>query len=98
MAKDFTKNPAMQFISSNINGITDDSAPAEQPNVAPVQAERLEMSEKTALLLLLNENKTKRLNLVLQPTIHKMAVEKAKEQGQSLNNFIINAIIKALEG
>lgn len=66
-------------------------------NTSGAEQEQAEMSGTEIKLKLLNENKTKRLNLVLQPTVHRMAQEKAKEQGTSLNNFIINAIINALE-
>lgn len=94
MTKDFKNNPALQFISG---AITDNGTPAAQPKVQEIGQERPQMSHKQVKLKLLNEKKTKRLNLVLQPTIHQMAQDKAKEQGQSLNNFIINAIIEALE-
>lgn len=82
----------MQFIS-----FTDDNAGATQPNVQVKEQERPQTSGLPANLHLLNELKTKRLNLVLQPTIYKLAQEKAKATGQSTNNFIINAIIDALE-
>ena len=93
MAKVDTTRLNDMFFNAN----TDDSRPAAQPNVQEQEQERPQMSDTTVKLMLLNENKTKRLNLVLQPTIHQMAQDKAKEQGQSLNNFIINAIINALE-
>jgi len=94
MAKDFKNNPALNYIS-----ITDDSGTPTPPNTRLKETERLQTGEiLPANLHLLDELKTKRLNLVIQPTIYRLAQQRAKQQGVSTNVFIINAIIDALEG
>lgn len=93
MKKDFTNNPALSFISS-----ADDRAEAKAPKVHREKKETPQSKEKApANLNLLNEMQTKRLNLTIQPTIYELARQRAREQGQSTNNFIIQAIIKALQ-
>lgn len=95
--KDFTKlinsNPTLNFLSNPTdNGVSEQPAP---------YTEQIKTAQSNDILPdnlhLLNENKTKRLNLVIQPTIYKLAQKKAKETGTSTNNFIINAIIDALQ-
>ena len=94
MKKDFTNNPALSFISS----VGDDRAEADTPKVRKEKKETPQRSGKApANLNLLEETQSKRLNLTIQPTIYQMAKQRAAEQGQSTNNFIIQAIIKALQ-
>lgn len=91
--KDFTNNPTLNFLSfTDDNGATGQPTPHTEPQETPQSRENTPQN-----LHLLDELKTKRLNLVIQPTIYKLAQQRAKETGTSTNNFIINAIIDALQ-
>lgn len=97
--KTFKDNPALQFIST----------PAEKENQsAPLeQGERIQkVSTSTPvpagykLNPLFVETKTKRLQLVLQPSLYERVKAKATAKGISVNEFIhrtLNEVIKSEE-
>lgn len=86
--KDFKSNPAMNFISqSSIEAV--DGKP-ERP--APAAAKAPEGYRLNPLYI---EKKSKRVQLLIQPSLYSAAKEIADELGISLNDFIHRAISEA---
>lgn len=77
--KSFKDNPALQFLST----------PQEEETAQP---EALQKTAKAPAGYKLNplyiETKSKRLQLVLQPSLLARVKERAKEQGLSVNEFV----------
>lgn len=74
--KDFLEdNPALQFIST----VTQDAEP---------ESERKPEPQYRAEHIYPTESRTKRLQLLIQPSLWKKAKAKAKKNHQSLNDYI----------
>ena len=79
-------NPAMNFISQV--GQTE-ADPAEEPVNTPPEGYKLNMQYV--------EKKTRRLQLIVQPSLYKKIKKKADKQHLSVNEFIHRILEKALE-
>ena len=76
-------NPAMQFIST----------PEEEAQVDATQGATPEGYKVNPLYI---ETKTRRAQLLLQPSIYEKAIASAKEEGKSFNEYI-HALIEAAQ-
>ena len=76
-----TVNPAMQFITDNSNEGTDAGQMAERPGPAPAD-------NSFAPRHLPVETKTRRVNLMMQPSLYERVQEVAAAQRMSVNEFI----------
>ena len=81
--KSFKDNPALQFISSAAEEAGTPPAPA--PKKAPTTAKAPEGYKLNPLYV---ETKSKRLQLVLQPSLLAKVKERAGEQGLSVNEYV----------
>lgn len=98
MGKDFTNNPTLAYLLDDNEPFTDDNATPGQATPQPKLKETLQTSKYLyANLRLLDEQKNKHVHLCIQPTIWALAKQEATRQGISTNNYIVNAIIEALE-
>ena len=79
MAKDFTNNPALAFIASAKIQHKDETV-RETPQEEEGTAVRREYK--------MVEKKTKRRQLVLQPSLDAWVEEEAKKKGLSVNGYI----------
>lgn len=79
MAKEFKSfnNPALQFFS----GVEEEEPKQEQPQIQPPVIRKKK------------ERKSKRLNLLIYPSVYEACKREADEQGESINE-IINFILK----
>ncbi len=84
--KKFTEgeNPALQFISK----------PKEEPTP---QSTITDITDVPKGFKLVPETKTKRVNLIMKPSLHEKAVEKSKSIGISFNEFINKMLEDYLE-
>ena len=110
--KDFS-NPAMQFISGVDKVVAEDPAPAAAIETAPQavqpatdqqqpagqQAQKYGIFDKdpAGYRVQYVETKTKRLQLVLQPSLYKKLKENAKKSGLSVNEYV-HRVLKAAMG
>lgn len=109
--KDFS-NPAMQFISGVDKVVAEDQAPAaakaapqavppaaDQQQPAGQQAQKYGIFNKdpAGYRVQYVETKTKRLQLVLQPSLYKKLKENAKKSGLSVNEYV-HRVLKAAMG
>lgn len=78
--KSFKDNPALQFISSAA-----EETPATPAQKAPTTAKAPEGYKLNPLYV---ETKSKRLQLVLQPSLLARVKERAGEQGLSVNEYV----------
>lgn len=89
MGKSFKDNPAMAFISQeSINQAeapTTDNGSDQLPASRPYTVPGI-------------ESKSKRIQLLIQPTLHKALKEKASEEGLSFNEAVTRAIREYLKG
>lgn len=90
MAKSFKDNlnPAMRFIST----------PAEDQPTAPIKADRAEIPEGYKLNPLYIETKSKRLQLLVQPSLYEKVKAMAADQGTSVNELIHSILEDATKG
>lgn len=108
--KDFS-NPAMQFISG-VDKAAEDPAPAateaapqattpaadqQQPAGQPVPKDGIFDKSPAGYRVQYIETKTKRLQLVLQPSLYKKLKENAKKSGLSVNEYV-HRVLKAAMG
>jgi len=70
-------NPALQFISSSEDGENQEQAPQIVPAAAPTKRNPLYI-----------ETKSKRVQLLMQPSLHGKLQAMAGQKGTSLNEFI----------
>lgn len=87
MAKKSFKNPVEAFITTN----TDQEQEREVVKVAPVQPDRTEPASAAAIptgYILAPEAKTKRVQLLIQPSVHDAIKKKAAAQGISFNEYV----------
>ena len=109
--KDFS-NPAMQFISGVDKVVAEDPAPAaakaspqavppaeDQQQPAGQQAQKYGIFDKdpAGYRVQYVETKTKRLQLVLQPSLYKKLKENAKKSGLSVNEYV-HRVLRAAMG
>lgn len=107
MAKNFN-SPLMQFITPTQN-TTPTPAPVDNP--AP-QEEKTERQKKTAAINATykapapapfraikdhSEPRSRRVQLLLRPSLHAAALEMATAKKQSINNFIEEALLAYIE-
>lgn len=86
--KSFKDNPALQFISAT------EEEPQEQAPQQPTE----KAPEGYKLNPLYIETKSRRLQLVLQPSLYKRVKDRAKAGGLSVNEFIHNLLDEATKG
>lgn len=109
--KDFS-NPAMQFISGVDKATAEDqapiaaeAAPQAMPPAADQQRPTGQHAPKDGIFdkgpsgyrVQYVETKTKRLQLVLQPSLYKKLKENAKKSGLSVNEYV-HRVLKAAMG
>ena len=88
--KSFKDNPALQFISAAEEAVGEEPKPAARPAAGGPPA-----GYKVNPVYL--ETKTRRLQLVLQPSLYKRVKAKAKEEKLSLNEYV-HRILAAAAG
>lgn len=82
-------NPALQFIS----------LPKEQPEPAQEKTEQAAVvPEGYKLNPLYVEKRSKRVQLLLQPSLHQKIKDKAEAAGKSVNDIIHSILEEALKG
>ncbi len=86
--KTFINNPALQFLSTSQVEETE----TQNNNIVREENENEYPQSQYKLNPLYIEKKTRRVQLLMQPSIHAKAVEQAKKEGISLNEFIHKAI------
>ena len=79
--KSFKDNPALQFITPPEEEIQSAPAPAEQNTSVPMKPNPLYI-----------ETRSKRLNLLIQPSLHTKLKDIAKGQDISINELIHRAL------
>lgn len=80
--KSFKDNPALQFISTPpVEEVQPSPAPAEQNTAVPTKPNPLYI-----------ETRSKRLNLLIQPSLHTKLKNMAKAQDVSINELIHKAL------
>lgn len=80
--KSFKDNPALQFISVP-------SAVAEQePDTAPEVKVKEKIIDESEIVTNNSENRSRRLNLLIQPSLHSKLKMTADRKGISLNELI----------
>lgn len=82
-----TLNPAMQFIST----------PAKEETVAPAPAPA-KAPEGYKLNPIYVETKSKRLQLLVQPSLLEKLKDRAKAEGRSVNDLVHTILEEALRG
>ena len=92
--KTFKDNPALQFISTEKNTPEQESsqAPAERP--APPE----QPPEGYKLNPLYLETKSRRVQLILQPSLHERVKQAAQTEGLSFNEYVHRALERAVKG
>lgn len=92
--KTFKDNPALQFIS------TEESAPEQDISQAP--AEQTSAPEQPPEGYKLNplylETKSRRVQLILQPSLHERVKQAAQTEGLSFNEYVHRALERAVKG
>lgn len=106
MGKNFD-SPLMQFITPKQN-----TTPAPAPVEKPTQEEKKERQKKTAAINATykapapapfraikdhSEPRSRRVQLLLRPSLHAAALELATAKQQSINNFIEEALLAYVE-
>lgn len=86
--KSFKDNPALQFISAAA-----DLGPEASEQPAPISAEKPPAGYKVNPLYV--ETKTRRLQLVLQPSLFERVKAQAKASGLSVNEYVHQVLDKA---
>ena len=82
-------NPAMQFISTPTEERAEDTAPAPRAKDAP---------EGYKVNPLYIEKRSKRLQLLVQPSLYEAIKAKADAEGSSVNDYIHKALEEAVKG
>lgn len=81
--KSFKDNPALQFISA-----AEEIEREEQKPIQPKAIEKPPTGYKYKINPYYIETKTRRLQLVLQPSLYERVKTKAKESGLSVNEYV----------
>lgn len=106
-AFNFADNPALRFISSSEPGqrnhkeattepIKKDPAPEQPQQVKSLLTAIPEQQQAPAGYSIVKERKTKRLQIIIQPSIYTKLKEAADQGGSSVNDYIIKAIQEKL--
>ena len=91
-------NPALQFITGSQNDAAQPSAEAMQPNVAAViSSAQTEVPTGYKLNPMFLEVKSKRVQLIMQPSLFERTKEAADRKGISLNEYVHRALKYALD-
>ncbi len=92
--KTFKDNPALRFISTEENTPEQESsqAPAERP--APQE----QPPEGYKLNPLYLETKSRRVQLILQPSLHERVKQAAQTEGISFNEYVHRVLERAVKG
>lgn len=91
--KSFKDNPALQFIT------VQEEASADQPTAAAEMPTQRDIANPPAgykVNPVYLETKSKRVNLLMQPSLHERAKSRAAAMGISLNEFVHTAIEEML--
>lgn len=106
--KSFKDNPALQFITSAGNEaeqisvtLTELENEPQTLTITPQKAEREEIGKAPAgykLNPMYIETKSKRLQLVLQPSLLARVKERAKSNGLSVNEYVHRILDEATKG
>lgn len=89
--KSFTENPALRFINPPPVGGAESAAPSTAP--APPSAAGPPMKPNPLYV----ETKSRRLQLLLQPSLHQGLKNKAQAEGRSLNDLIHGILAEWLD-
>ncbi len=98
--KSFTDNPAEQFISSfqddkkEVQEIKEESI---EQSLSNQNQAKMQIPEGYKLDPRFIEKKSKRLNLLMQPSLYKKIQDKAKKEKKSVNDFIHSAMEELLK-
>lgn len=84
MAKDFKNNPSMSFISQESIDKVDGTAPETAPAGYKINPEYI-------------ETKSRRVQVLVQPSVYEEVKARAKAEGISTNEAINNALRKYIE-
>lgn len=85
--KNFENNPAMQFISNH------SSQNRHREETRNMQVQEPKYKQKPVYV----ETKSKRINLLIQPSLYDAIKDKASKQGISVNEYIHVALVNAVE-
>lgn len=92
--KSFKDNPALQFITAQ------EEVPADQPTEAAEKPTQRDFANPPAgykVNPVYLETKSKRVNLLMQPSLHERAKSRAAAMGISLNEFVHIAVTAMLD-
>ena len=94
-------NPALQFITESTNQTKEEPKKPQEPikevaEAAP--ANQSEAPEGFKMNPLYREKKTRRVQLLMQPSLHAKVKEAAAEAGLSVNDYIHRALEDYLRG
>lgn len=96
MGKNFTDSPAMQFISKeSIDKVDKPEKPKKQTSEKSTPKGGRKAPEGYKPNPEFIETKSKRVQILMQPSLHSKAKEISEELGISLNDFISRAIQEA---
>lgn len=88
--KSFKDNPALQFISSTE---PEETETRQEPELPPEAAQKPPKGYKLNPLYV--ETKSRRLQLVLQPSLYERVKTRAKAEGLSVNEYVSQVLDKA---
>lgn len=89
---DYTQSPALNFISTAADDLTGGAAPELTPAGEQSKPEGMKLNPEYIEKYI--EKKTKRVQLVFQPSIYEAAKDRAAELHTSLNDYL-HRLIKA---
>ena len=89
---DYTKSPALNFISAAADDLTEGAAPELTPADGQPKPEGMKLNPEYIEKYI--EKRTKRVQLVFQPSIYEAAKDRAAELHTSLNDYL-HRLIKA---
>ena len=92
MSKEFTSQ-AGGFMQSVEKKAPVKKAGKGKTDAKPIKADNIPLGYE-----LKPESKSKRLNLLIRPTVYEAIKDKAKAEGVSTNEYINNLILKSIEG
>lgn len=90
-------NPAMQFITPQAEDTTTPSIETKQPSGTTGKIKTTDAPEGYKANPAFVETKSRRLQLLMQPSLHDRLKARAKEEGLSVNEFVHLALEKVLE-
>lgn len=87
-------NPALQFLSTQ----TPEEVQAEEPEQVNTPLDRTNIPENYKIDYRYVEKRSKRLNLLITPSLHEALKTEATAQNTSINDLINNILTKAVKG